>query len=135
MSQHYAMKALENIASQGGEWAGLFATPDIVSRLLGVLRASKTEAVRATAVSALSRLLRTSQELLDAAIGRWGHGFIVSGAFVCVCVCTCMLAWQYGTLSPLPAFSCLFGTSRVRPEPKPSYPLSPVMCYSLPSPR
>ena len=99
-SQNDGMKALENIASQGGEWAGLFATPDIVSRLLGVLRASKTEAVRATAVSALSRLLRTSQELLDAAIGRWGHGFIVSGAFVCVCVYMHVGVAVWHTLSP-----------------------------------
>ncbi|PNH11471.1 Serine/threonine-protein kinase ULK4 [Tetrabaena socialis] len=56
---HYAVKTVENICSQGGEWAARFATQDVVLSLVQLVNSpGRGEQLRATAASTLARLLR-----------------------------------------------------------------------------
>ena len=59
VTQHYALKTIENIASQGGEWAQRFTNNEVINNLCYTFRASaKPENLRATAGSCLVRLVR-----------------------------------------------------------------------------
>ena len=59
VTQHYALKTIENIASQGGEWAQRFTNNEVIDNLCYTFRASaKPENLRATAGSCLVRLVR-----------------------------------------------------------------------------
>ena len=59
ITQHYALKTIENIASQGGEWAQRFTNNEVIDNLCYTFRASaKPENLRATAGSCLVRLVR-----------------------------------------------------------------------------
>ncbi|XP_024534759.1 LOW QUALITY PROTEIN: serine/threonine-protein kinase RUNKEL [Selaginella moellendorffii] len=61
VTQHYALKAIENISSQGGEWAARFTTHDVLGNLCYIMKtSSKQEVVRSTAGSCLVRLVRFS---------------------------------------------------------------------------
>lgn len=56
---HYAVKTVENICSQGGEWAARFANQDVVYSLVQIINGQgRGEQLRATAASTLARLLR-----------------------------------------------------------------------------
>lgn len=58
IAQHYAVKTVENICSQGGEWAARFASQDVVMALVQVYSAGRGEHLKATTASTLARLLR-----------------------------------------------------------------------------
>lgn len=63
MAVHYAVKTVENICSQGGEWAARFATQDVVMSLVQLINGTgRGEQLRATAASTLARLLRYGYE-------------------------------------------------------------------------
>jgi serine/threonine-protein kinase ULK4 len=50
VAQHYAVKTIENICSQGSEWAARFATQDVVVNLVAIF--SATGGAAATGASA-----------------------------------------------------------------------------------
>ncbi|KIY93390.1 hypothetical protein MNEG_14572 [Monoraphidium neglectum] len=77
--QHYAVKTIENICSQGGEWAATFSTMEVVSSLVALLGSSSGDNLKATAASTLARLLRASPPLMGALLDKWGAGVILSG--------------------------------------------------------
>uniref|UniRef100_A0A7I4CYJ5 Protein kinase domain-containing protein n=1 Tax=Physcomitrium patens TaxID=3218 RepID=A0A7I4CYJ5_PHYPA len=59
VTQHYALKTIENIASQGGDWAQRFTNNEIIDNLCYTFRAAaKPENLRVTAGSCLVRLVR-----------------------------------------------------------------------------
>jgi serine/threonine-protein kinase ULK4 len=60
VTQHYAVKAIENIVTHGGEWAARFTSQDVVTNLATIYTTTRSDNLRPTAVSALSRLLRHS---------------------------------------------------------------------------
>ncbi|KAH7436627.1 hypothetical protein KP509_05G028600 [Ceratopteris richardii] len=61
IAQHYALKTIENISSQGGDWAARFTNQAVLENLCYIFKASaKQESVRLTAGSCLVRLLRFS---------------------------------------------------------------------------
>ncbi|XP_020529810.1 serine/threonine-protein kinase RUNKEL isoform X2 [Amborella trichopoda] len=58
-TQLYALRTIENICSQGGEWASRFNTQDVIANLCYIFKASgKQESMRLTAGSCLVRLVR-----------------------------------------------------------------------------
>ncbi|KAJ8766294.1 hypothetical protein K2173_022353 [Erythroxylum novogranatense] len=70
MTQLYALRTIENICSQGGNWVARFTSQDIISNLCYIYRAiGKQESMRLTAGSCLVRLARfnppTIQSILE----------------------------------------------------------------------
>eukprot|EP00198_Chlamydomonas_reinhardtii_P009635 XP_001698972.1 predicted protein [Chlamydomonas reinhardtii] len=73
VAAHYAVKTVENICSQGGEWAQRFATQDVVLSLVQLINATgRSEQLRATAASTLARLLRHSPTLVAHTVDKYG---------------------------------------------------------------
>ncbi|KAG2493011.1 hypothetical protein HYH03_008674 [Edaphochlamys debaryana] len=73
VAAHYAVKTVENICSQGGEWASRFATQDVVLSLVQLINAQgRGEQLRATAASTLARLLRHSPTLVAHTVDKYG---------------------------------------------------------------
>ncbi|GLI65982.1 hypothetical protein VaNZ11_009669 [Volvox africanus] len=73
VAAHYAVKTVENICSQGGEWAARFATQDVVLSLVQLINnTGKGEQLRATAASTLARLLRHSPVLVAHTVDKYG---------------------------------------------------------------
>lgn len=59
VTQQYALRTIENICSQGGNWAARFTSQDLINNLCYIFRASgKQESMRLTAGSCLVRLVR-----------------------------------------------------------------------------
>ncbi|KAF9623184.1 hypothetical protein IFM89_037765 [Coptis chinensis] len=59
MTQLYALRTIENICSQGGDWAARFTSQDVLSNLSYIFKATiKQESTRLTAGSCLVRLGR-----------------------------------------------------------------------------
>lgn len=58
IAQHYAVKTVENICSQGGDWASKFANTDVAFNLIQIYNSGRGEGLKATTASTLSRLLR-----------------------------------------------------------------------------
>ncbi|EEF45472.1 ATP binding protein, putative [Ricinus communis] len=59
ITQLYALRTIENICSQGGNWAARFTSSDLISNLCYIYRATgKQESMRLTAGSCLVRLAR-----------------------------------------------------------------------------
>eukprot|EP00878_Enallax_costatus_P024327 GHUV01025960.1.p1 GENE.GHUV01025960.1~~GHUV01025960.1.p1 ORF type:complete len:809 (+),score=245.85 GHUV01025960.1:581-3007(+) len=77
--QHYAVKTIENICSQGGEWAGKFATLDTLVGLMSIYSSTKTENVKATTASTLSRLLRSTPNMVNVFLDRNGFRLMLTG--------------------------------------------------------
>ncbi|CAN1149907.1 Serine/threonine-protein kinase RUNKEL [Linum perenne] len=58
-TQVYALRTIENVCSQGGQWATRFTSQDVISNLCYIYRApGKQESMRLTAGSCLVRLAR-----------------------------------------------------------------------------
>ncbi|CAD7695464.1 unnamed protein product [Ostreobium quekettii] len=80
VTQHYAVKALENVASQGGRWGARFATQDVIHHLAQLFTAvrkdhSKSTSIdhmRTTCLSTISRLLRNNRQLVPAFVEKYG---------------------------------------------------------------
>lgn len=77
--QHYAIKTIENIGSQAGEWATRFASSEVVSYLVTIWQGSKNDNIRATAASTLSRLMRHSSSLLAPTLEKYSLKPVVQG--------------------------------------------------------
>ncbi|KAF5736920.1 Serine/threonine-protein kinase ULK4 [Tripterygium wilfordii] len=59
ITQLYALRTIENICSQGGQWATRFTSQDVITNLCYIYRApGKQESMRLTAGSCLVRLVR-----------------------------------------------------------------------------
>lgn len=59
VTQQYALRTIENICSQGGNWAARFTSQDVINNLCYIFRAAgKQESMRLTAGSCLVRLVR-----------------------------------------------------------------------------
>lgn len=59
VTQQYALRTIENICSQGGNWAARFTSQDLFNNLCYIFRAAgKPESMRLTAGSCLVRLVR-----------------------------------------------------------------------------
>ncbi|CAN0855962.1 Serine/threonine-protein kinase RUNKEL [Linum grandiflorum] len=59
ITQVYALRTIENVCSQGGQWATRFTSQDVISNLCYIYRApGKQESMRLTAGSCLVRLAR-----------------------------------------------------------------------------
>ncbi|CAG9460825.1 unnamed protein product [Pedinophyceae sp. YPF-701] len=79
VTQHYALKTIENIATQGGEWAARFATKEAAFCCAQVLLNSNQDTVRGTAASTLARLVRAHPALLPYTIEKFGLRTLVQG--------------------------------------------------------
>ena len=77
--QHYAIKAIENIATQGGEWGFRFATPEVAFHTCQIVSVTKQDALRGTAASALCRLCRVNHALLPFVVDKCGTRMLVLG--------------------------------------------------------
>eukprot|EP00884_Botryococcus_braunii_P012000 jgi/Botrbrau1/20800/Bobra.0156s0029.1 len=66
ITQHYAVKLIENIGSGGGSWPTRFANQAVLDRLFALVLAEGTpnETLRAAAASAVARLVRHSPHLI-----------------------------------------------------------------------
>ena len=82
--QHYAVKTIENLISQGNVWAEKLATTEVASALLAILGAErKGEAARFTAASTLARLAHQTRdkiEMLNHILAYNGTALIITGA-------------------------------------------------------
>ena len=77
--QHYAVKTIENVGSQLGEWAKRFASSEVVSYLVTLWQGSKNDNVRSTAASSLSRLMRHSPNLLGSTLEKFSLKPVIQG--------------------------------------------------------
>lgn len=77
--QHYAVKTIENIGSQAGQWAKRFASSEVVSYLVTIWQGSKNDNVRSTAASTLSRLVRHSPTLLGPTLEKYSLKPVILG--------------------------------------------------------
>lgn len=66
---------------------------DVLSSLVGIYTSSKTENVKATTASTLSRLLRSSPGLLPAFLDGWGPKLLLQGEVGRAALCVAWLAW------------------------------------------
>ncbi|MEW5310458.1 MAG: hypothetical protein WDW38_002255 [Sanguina aurantia] len=79
IAQHYAVKTVENICSQGGDWASKFANTDVAFNLIQIYNSGRGENLKATTASTLSRLLRHSPQLVAYVVDKFGVRLFVSG--------------------------------------------------------
>lgn len=70
---------MENICSQGGEWASRFANQEVVFSLVQIYNAGRGEHLKATTASTLARLLRHSPALVGYMVDKFGVRLMVSG--------------------------------------------------------
>eukprot|EP00891_Asterochloris_glomerata_P004830 jgi/Astpho2/4830/e_gw1.00068.1.1_t len=77
IAQHYAVKTLENIASQGGDWAARLASAEAAACLVAIWQGSRADNLRATAASTLSRMLRHEPALLSLALDKYRSSLLV----------------------------------------------------------
>ncbi|KAJ4968677.1 hypothetical protein NE237_015378 [Protea cynaroides] len=69
ITQLYALRTIENVCSQGGDWAARFTSQDVISNLCYIFKATgKQESTRLTAGSCLVRLVRFSVPTIQSVI-------------------------------------------------------------------
>ncbi|CAM6127262.1 unnamed protein product [Calypogeia fissa] len=80
VTQHYALKTIENISSQGGDWASRFTSPEVLDNLCHTFKsAAKPESIRATAGSCLVRLVRFSPAVIPSVLDKLTFKDLVAG--------------------------------------------------------
>ncbi|KAJ9520906.1 hypothetical protein QJQ45_014112 [Haematococcus lacustris] len=79
VAQHYAVKTIENICSQGGDWAAKFTSQEVAASLVQIYSSTKAENLKATTASTLARLLRHSPQLVAAVVDKFGIHLFVAG--------------------------------------------------------
>ena len=79
IAQHYAVKTIENIASHGGDWAHKFSSQETVGSLVAIMSGAKSEQLRGTAASTLSRAARHSPAVLNLVLDKYGIKILVNG--------------------------------------------------------
>ena len=77
VTQHYAVKTLENIFSIGGEWALRLGTVECALSLVHICANAKSDHVKVTASSALARLYRCNTEQAQVITDKIGMKAIV----------------------------------------------------------
>ncbi|QDZ21184.1 serine/threonine protein kinase [Chloropicon primus] len=77
VTQHYAVKTLENIFSIGGEWALRLGTSETALSLVHICLNAKSEHVKVTASSALARLYRCNTDKAQMITDKIGMRVIV----------------------------------------------------------
>lgn len=71
ITQLYALRTIENICSQGGNWAARFTSQDVITNLCYIYRASgKQESMRLSAGSCLVRLVRFNPPSIQSVIDK-----------------------------------------------------------------
>lgn len=71
LTQLYALRTIENICSQGGNWAARFTSQDVITNLCYIYRASgKQESMRLSAGSCLVRLVRFNPPSIQSVIDK-----------------------------------------------------------------
>ncbi|GKU85564.1 hypothetical protein SLEP1_g221 [Rubroshorea leprosula] len=79
ITQLYALRTIENICSQGGNWAVRFTSQDVISNLYYIYRASgKQESMRLCAGSCLVRLVRFNPPSIQSVIDKLSFKDIAS---------------------------------------------------------
>ncbi|KAH9315049.1 hypothetical protein KI387_023676, partial [Taxus chinensis] len=79
-TQLYALKTIENIASQGGEWAARFTSHEVIGNLCYIFKApGKQESLRVTAGSCLVRLVRFSPPNIQLVLEKLSFKELVAG--------------------------------------------------------
>jgi hypothetical protein len=61
----------------------LITMQDTLVGLMGIYSSTKTENVKATAASTLSRLLRSSPGMMAGVLERWGRHVLLTGVWTC----------------------------------------------------
>uniref|UniRef100_A0A7S0S6G9 Protein kinase domain-containing protein n=1 Tax=Chlamydomonas leiostraca TaxID=1034604 RepID=A0A7S0S6G9_9CHLO len=79
IAQHYAVKTIENICSQGGDWAAKFCSQDVAFSLVQIYTSTKSENLKSTTASTLGRLLRHSPMLVAYVVDKFGIRLFVQG--------------------------------------------------------
>eukprot|EP00850_Spirogloea_muscicola_P016313 SM000131S26743 [mRNA] locus=s131:273587:278222:+ [translate_table: standard] len=79
LSQHYAVKTLENILSQGNGWVVRFASEGVVSNLVLLTRMGRPEHLRISAGSCLVRIVRSQPDWLSLVIKELSFGTVIAG--------------------------------------------------------
>jgi len=84
VAQHYAVKTIENISSQdithqNNDWAARFCTSDTVSLLVQIYNTTRSDGLKSTAASTLSRLLRYNTPLVAFTVDKFGVRLLLSG--------------------------------------------------------
>uniref|UniRef100_A0A7S3R0S0 Protein kinase domain-containing protein n=2 Tax=Dunaliella TaxID=3044 RepID=A0A7S3R0S0_DUNTE len=79
VTQHYAVKTIENICSQGGDWAANFCSNEVAFSLVQIYSATKSENLKATTASTLARLLRHNPTLVVYVVDKFGTRLFVAG--------------------------------------------------------
>ncbi|KAL2644142.1 hypothetical protein R1flu_011729 [Riccia fluitans] len=80
VTQHYALKTIENISSQGWEWASRFTSREVLSNLCHTFKSpAKPEAIRASAGSCLVRLVRFSPTTMPSVLDKLPFKDLVAG--------------------------------------------------------
>ena len=70
LAQHYAAKTVDNIATQLGSWPERFVSEETVSALFALYRSGRNDVLRATAGSALGRVLRAGPALTSVVVNQ-----------------------------------------------------------------
>eukprot|EP01018_Ginkgo_biloba_P014851 Gb_33195 [translate_table: standard] len=79
-TQLYALKTIENIASQGGDWAARFTSYEVIGNLCYIFKApGKQESLRITAGSCLVRLVRFSPPNIQLVLEKLTFKELVAG--------------------------------------------------------
>lgn len=66
---------------------------DTLVGLMGIYSSTKTENVKATAASTLSRMLRSSPGMLSGVLERWGRPLLLTGGLASTVLVAVRLLW------------------------------------------
>lgn len=119
-AQHYATKAIDNIATQLGVWPTHFASEDTAGALLQLLKTARNDGLRSTAGSALGRLLKFNPSLLPAVIKHGGlqvarEGLSHASVRIQI-VCVNLFNWILAQSTGNPATQILLSDRQLLPD-------------------
>lgn len=79
VTQHYAVKTVENVCSQGGGWAKKFHQPALVSHLVNIYLSSSNDNLNATVIGALACLVKTAPTMIEGVVDQLGVKKLLEG--------------------------------------------------------
>ncbi|CAN6469255.1 unnamed protein product [Victoria cruziana] len=80
ITQLYALRTIENVCSQGSDWAARFTSQEVIANLCYIFKAvGKQESIRLTAGSCLVRLVRFSPPSIQSIVDKLSLKDITSG--------------------------------------------------------
>eukprot|EP00753_Platysulcus_tardus_P012734 PLAT3529.3.p1 GENE.PLAT3529.3~~PLAT3529.3.p1 ORF type:complete len:1349 (-),score=673.98 PLAT3529.3:46-4092(-) len=77
VQKHYAAKAVENMLAQSSRFNDQLATAEVVAQMLKILRRSRTDSFRLTAMCALAHAVRARPALLEDIVATAGVAFFL----------------------------------------------------------